>query len=300
MNLKVNIGKLELKNPILVASGTYGYGDEFIDIYPLEELGGIITKGLTLKPRSGNPPPRLYETPSGLINSIGLENIGLEKFLDEHLPKLKERNITVIVNANAESIDEFEELVIRLNKTPVDAIEINVSCPNVKKGGMIFGTNPPLLKRLIKRLKKKTIKPLIVKLTPNDVNVLEEARAAIEGGADALSLVNTYLATEIDIERQKFVLGTKFGGLSGPSIRPMALYQVYRIAKISPIPVIGVGGISSGEDVIKFLLIGATAVQIGTWNFLEPDAPFKALNFLKNYLERRGIKNIHNLIGAIN
>jgi dihydroorotate dehydrogenase (NAD+) catalytic subunit len=298
--LNIRLGPLSLNNPVLVASGTYGYGDEFIEILPLERLGGIVTKGITLKPKEGNPPPRLHETPCGLLNCIGLENIGFEKFIKEKLPLLEKIGTALVVNVNGETIREFEELVERIDEIPrIDAVEINVSCPNVEKGGIEFGRNIELLESLISSLRSRTKKSLWVKLTPNFVDIVEEAKAAENGGADAVTVMNTLIGTDVDILERRFVLSRPHGGLSGPAILPVALSAVYRVSKSLKIPVIGVGGITDWVSALKFIMVGATAVQVGTANFLNPRTPFEIIDGIEKYMEREGIRDISEIRGCV-
>jgi len=296
VDLSVRIASLTLKNPVLVASGTFGLGDELRQILPLSELGGIVTKGLTLEPRAGNPPPRLKETPSGLLNSVGLENIGLEAFLKEKLPALGELDVPIIVNVAGFSISEYEKMVEVLGDTPgVAALEVNLSCPNVESGGMTMGQDPKVVYELTESLRKRTSKPLWVKLTPNFCNILETSKAAQDGGADAVTLINTLLGTAIDVEKRKYILGNRFGGLSGPAIRPFALACVGKAREIISIPIIGVGGITDTESALEFLIAGAACVQVGTANLIDPRTPFRIIEGIRQYLERHGLRSLHEL-----
>jgi dihydroorotate dehydrogenase (NAD+) catalytic subunit len=298
-DLSVHIGSLELKNPVLVASGTFGFGDELKDVLPVSELGGIVTKGLTLKPREGNPPPRLKETPSGLLNSVGLENVGLEAFLRDKLPALSEIGTPIIVNVAGASVQEYEEMVDVLGETDgISALEINLSCPNVDRGGMAIGGDPSAVRDLTTSLRNRTSKPLLVKLTPNFCNILETSKAAQDGGADAVTLINTPLGTSIDVESRRYTLGNRFGGLSGPAIRPFALACVSKARESLEIPIVGVGGITDPNSALEFILAGATCIQIGTANFLDPRTAFQVIEGIREYLEEHGVSSILDLIGT--
>ena len=299
MNLSVNIGKLKLKNPILTASGTFGYGVEFTDFFDLNKIGGFCTKGISIEPRAGNPSPRVVETASGMLNSIGLENCGSKHFLNEIMPKIKDLKCAIIVNLYASSENDFVRLTEILSKEErIDAFEMNLSCPNVKSGGSAFGANPEIIQRLTKAVKAATDKPVIVKLSPNVTDITQTALAAEAGGADAVSLINTLIGTAIDREKRTFILGNKIGGLSGPAIKPVALRMVWQTAKTVKIPVIGIGGIASFEDVLDFLIVGAKAVQIGAYNFVDPAIAGECAEKLDAYLEKRK-ENINQLIGSI-
>ena len=299
MDLSVNIGKLKLKNPILTASGTFGYGIEFTDFFDLNRIGGFCTKGISIEPRAGNPSPRVVETASGMLNSIGLENCGSKHFLNEIMPKIKDLKCAIIVNLYASSEEDFVRLTEILSKEErIDAFEMNLSCPNVKSGGSAFGANPEIIQRLTKAVKAATDKPVIVKLSPNVTDITQTALAAEAGGADAVSLINTLIGTAINREKRTFILGNKIGGLSGPAIKPVALRMVWQTAKTVKIPVIGIGGISSFEDVLDFLIVGAKAVQIGAYNFVDPAIAGKCAGKLEEYLEKRK-ENINQLIGSI-
>ncbi len=295
----VSISSLNLKNPILTASGTFGNGHEFIDFLDLNKIGGFCSKGLSLQPRAGNPEPRLVETPSGMLNSIGLENGGAVAFVEEVLPKVAAFDTVIIVNIYAHSTDEFVELVRFLEQSErIDAYEMNVSCPNVAAGGAIFGSNPHSVAQLTSAVRTETNKPLIVKLSPNVTDITVIARAAEENGADAVSLINTLIGTAVDREKRRFILARKVGGLSGPAIKPVALRMVWETVQSVSIPVIGIGGIVSFEDVLDFLLIGASAVQIGSGNFINPAIAEQCANSLEQYLEERH-ETIKDIIGAI-
>ena len=299
MDLSVNIGKLKLKNPILTASGTFGYGIEFTDFFDLNKIGGFCTKGISIEPRAGNPSPRVVETASGMLNSIGLENCGSKHFLNEIMPKIRDLKCAIIVNLYASSEEDFVRLTEILSKEDrIDAFEMNLSCPNVKSGGSAFGANPEIIQRLTAAVKNATDKPVIVKLSPNVTDITQTALAAEAGGADAVSLINTLIGTAVNREKRTFILGNKIGGLSGPAIKPVALRMVWQTAKTVKIPVIGIGGISSFEDVLDFLIVGAKAVQIGAYNFVNPAIAAECAEKLEEYLETRK-ENINQLIGSI-
>lgn len=296
--LETKLGPLELKNPVCVASGTYGYGEEYEDFLDPGKLGALFTKGITLKPRAGNPPPRVCETPSGMLNSIGLENPGLEHFLENDAPRLGGYDCKVIVNINGESIDEYAELAGELNSCGyIDGIELNASCPNVERGGMAFGVEPGILFDLTFAVRGATTLPLIVKLTPNVGDIVPLAQAAVEGGADILHVCNTYLGMAIDIETHHSRLGRDYGGLSGPAIRPLALMHTHRVTSGLDIPVIGGGGIWEARDAIEFLIAGASAVSIGTVNYTHPRRSLEILNGISSYLDEKHL-NLRELIGS--
>ena len=299
-DLSVRIGSLELKNPVITASGTFGYGREF---HPLEDpgqLGAVVVKGLSLRPRIGNPPPRIVETPSGMLNAIGLANIGLERFLKEKLPWLEKMNTVVIVNIYGHSEEEYGEVAAGLKGVGgISGIEVNVSCPNVECGGMAFGTDPEVTARVTERVLKNSDKPVIVKLSPNVTDIQSVARAAESAGADGLSLINTLAGMAIDIEKRVPRLANISGGLSGPAIRPVALYKVYQVVRAVHIPVIGLGGIVDYRDALEFLIAGARAVQVGTANFIQPRASLNIIEGLRRYCEERGISKLEDLIGTL-
>lgn len=299
-NLSVNIGNLRLKNPVMTASGTFGYGEEFADLIDLNSLGGIIVKGTTRMPRQGNPYPRMVETPSGMLNAVGLQNKGVDHFVEHIYPRICDLDTAIIVNVSGSTIDDYVAVCERLN--PLDkvaAVEINISCPNVKQGGMTFGTTCTGAQSVVCACRKAYDGTMIVKLTPNVTDVTEIARAAQEAGADALSLTNTFLGMAIDVERQTPCLSTITGGLSGPCIRPIAVRMVWQVAKAVNIPVIGLGGIMNGRDALEFILAGATAVQFGTANFVDPQATIKAIGYINDYLDRHGLDSVNQLIGAL-
>ncbi|MCX8122788.1 MAG: dihydroorotate dehydrogenase [Spirochaetes bacterium] len=298
MNLSVSIGTLHLKNPITVASGTAGYGQELSQFVDIGALGAIFTKGLSLKPRAGNPGPRIAETPSGMLNSIGLENVGIEAFLSHKLPYLLKANATVIPNIAGHSIDENVELAKILSHTDgIAAIELNVSCPNVKEGGIAFGQDISIFSHLLEKVRTVTRGILIVKLSPNVTDITQFAKAAKDIGADAVSAVNTFVGMKIDTTTGKPYFANTFAGLSGPAIKPIALRMVYQIVQRVDIPVIGIGGIFTLEDALEFLMAGAKAIQIGTANLVNPDTSAIILKKLKEYLQQHSISDINNLIG---
>jgi dihydroorotate dehydrogenase (NAD+) catalytic subunit len=297
-DLRVKIGKIELKNPVLVSSGTFGYGREFADFFDLNRLGGIVTKAITPKPRPGNPPPRTAETPSGLLNAIGLENCGLDAFVREKLPFLRELDTAVIVNVAGASREDYIEVVRRLSaEDGVDGFEINISCPNVKEGGIEFGTSGESAAALIGALRAETDRTMIVKLSPNVTDTGAIARAAADAGADALSLVNTYRGMAIDPETGRPVLGNVTGGLSGPAIKPLALYQVYKVSLETSLPIVGMGGIMSAGDALEFIFAGAAAVSVGTANFVRPTASVEVVEGIEKWCLAHGVSRISDLVG---
>lgn len=295
--LAVDIAGLKMKTPVTTASGTFGFGLEFTDFLDLEKVGAITVKGTTLAPRAGNKGQRVVETPSGILNCIGLENPGSDYFLKETLPKLKKYNVPVIVNIDASSPEEYGELAAKLDVKGVDAVEINVSCPNIKDGGLVFGTNAKSMAQVVKEVKKNTSKVVITKLSPNVTSITEMAKAAEDAGTDALSLINTLLGMKIDINRQHPVLGNVTGGLSGPCIRPVAVRMCYEVAQAVKVPIIGMGGIMCAEDAIEFFLAGASAIAVGTANFVNPAiAETISLDILE-YMDKHNIKKIQDMIG---
>jgi len=299
--LKIKLGRISLKNPVLAASGTFGYGEDYSRFIDLNQLGGIITKTVTLEPKEGNRPPRLAETPSGLLNSIGLENPGLKVFLREKLPFLQQFNTALVVNIAGEKEEEYLRLAERLDRVKgIDALEINISCPNVKTGGLIFGTKPSLVFSLVKRIREVTDIPLITKLTPNVTDIAEIAQAAEEAGTEALSLINTLVGMAIDVETRKPKLGNVTGGLSGPAIRPIAIRMVRQTFQKVNLPLIGVGGIMTAEDALEFILAGASAVAIGTANFIDPKTMIKVKDGIKEYMRQNNIGEFKDLIGWLN
>jgi dihydroorotate dehydrogenase (NAD+) catalytic subunit len=301
MNLTVDIGHLKLKNPVMTASGTFGYGEEYSEFVDLNMLGAVVVKGISLEPMEGNPSPRICETPCGMLNAIGLQNIGLKKFLKEKLPYLRNFDTRVVVNILGNTINEYVKLSKALDNAGVDAVELNVSCPNVKKGGMIFGTNKKPLARLVAKVRQSIKKAiLITKLSPNVSSIQEFSRIAEDAGSDAISLINTIPGMAIDIETWKPKLANITGGLSGPSIKAIAVRMVWEASQVVKIPVIGIGGIMNAEDAIEFILAGATAVAVGTANFVNPEATINIIKGIETYLQKRSILNIRQLIGGMN
>ena len=299
-DLRTKLGPLELKNPVMTASGTFGYGREYDPLVDLNLLGAIIVKGLSLRPRGGNPPPRIVETPCGMLNAIGLANIGVEAFLKEKLPWLKRLDTEIIVNIYGESIDEYGELANLLKDVDgVSAIEVNISCPNVDSGGMAFGTDPYVSAKVTESVLKNTDKPVIVKLSPNVTDIRLVAKEVEGAGADALSLINTLTGMAIDIESRRPVLANISGGLSGPAIRPIALHMIYQVVKTVEIPVIGVGGIMNHRDALEFLIAGAHAIQMGTANFVNPKAILETIEGIRRYCIEKDIAEIGELIGSL-
>ena len=297
--LKIKIHKLQLNNPILTASGTFGYADEFKKMLDLEKVGGAVLKGLTMNPKKGNPPPRIAETPCGMLNSVGLQNVGVHDFIKKKLPLLKNIKLPLIANVAGESEEENSKIVRALeNAEQIKAIELNVSCPNVKQGGMIFGTNPKLLSRLVKVVRNNTTKTLIVKLSPNVTDITEMAKIAESEGADVISAINTLLGMAIDINKRKPVLSNVFGGLSGPAVKPVGLRVIWQLYESVKIPLIGIGGILTYKDVLEYIFAGASAVQVGTANFVNTRAAEKIATDLENYCKKNNISNIKNLIGV--
>lgn len=300
LKLSVNLSGLILKNPVMTASGTFGYAEEYSNFIDINKLGAIVCKGISLKPMAGNPPPRIYETACGLLNAIGLQNVGLEVFLSEKLPFLKKYKTKIIVNVLGSTINEYVELSERLDEAGVDGIELNVSCPNVKEGGVLFGSSSKILARLVKNVRKvirKTI--LIIKLPPDIFNIVNLAKVVEDYGADAVTLTNTIPAMAIDILSRRPQLSNITGGLSGPAIKPIALKLVWDVSKIVKIPIIGVGGILNYEDAIEFILAGATAIQVGTANFLNPNTTIDIIRGIEQYMKANSIRDIRELIGAV-
>jgi dihydroorotate dehydrogenase (NAD+) catalytic subunit len=299
-DLAVQLGPLRLKNPVMSASGTFGYGEEYSSFLDLKRLGAIVVKGISLEPRAGNPPPRLAETASGMINAIGLENVGVEMFLSVKLPFLRELGIPVIVNILGETVEEYAELAARLSEAPgVAGIEINVSCPNVKEGGMVFGTDPAMTSRVVQSVRRGTALPVITKLTPNVTSIAEIARAAEGAGSDIVSCINTLAAMAVDIFSRRPRLGNVVGGLSGPAVKPVALRCVYEVTRAVKCPVIGIGGIVNATDALEFLLVGAGAVQVGTANFINPAAAVEIIEGMERFLKVEGIPDIKSYTGTL-
>jgi dihydroorotate dehydrogenase (NAD+) catalytic subunit len=297
-DLSVKIGNIKLKNPVIVASGTFGFGDEYQDFLDLNQLGGIIPKGISLTPMMGNPPPRIFETEGGIINSIGLQNPGVQDFIKNKLPYFKNIKTPLIINFFGNTQKEYIELAKRLDNVPgISGLEMNISCPNVKQGGMVFGTDPRMTYRLVRGIRKLTKLTLIVKLSPNVTDITMVAKSAEEGGADAISLINTFRAMAINIYSKKPELGNIIGGLSGPAIKPIALRMVWEVSQTVKIPVIGMGGIMKAEDAIEFILVGASAIQIGTANLINPRTGIEVISGIKRYLIQNKIQRIQKIIG---
>lgn len=299
-DLKVNIGALKLKNPVLTASGTFGYGEEFADFVDLTRLGGFIVKGTTLHPREGNPYPRMAETPMGMLNAVGLQNKGVHYFVEHIYPRLKDLDTNVIVNVSGSSVEDYRETAAIINELEnIPAIELNISCPNVKHGGMTFGVHPEAAAEVVSAVRSAYHKTLIVKLTPNVTDITEIAKAVEGAGADSISLINTMLGMAIDAERRKPLLSTVTGGLSGPCVKPVALRMVWQVAKAVKVPVVGLGGIMNATDAIEFLLAGATAIELGTANFIDPAITVKVVDGINDYLDRHGFRSVQEIIGAL-
>jgi len=299
-DLSVEVGAVRLKNPVLTASGTFGYGLEFLPFMQLSELGGIVTKGLSPKPRQGNPPERIVETPAGMLNAIGLQNVGVDAFLAEKLPALRAHDTAVVANVFGETEGEYVEVCEKLDGAPgLAAIELNVSCPNTEAGGMIFGNDPAALAKITRACRRAARMPLWVKLSPNVTDIRETARAAEAEGADAVSLVNTFVGMTIDVARARPVLANVSGGLSGPAIRPLAVWMTLQVRRAVGIPIIGMGGIMTARDALEFILAGATAVQVGTANFVKPRAAVDVAEGLASWLTQRGIGSIRELVGTL-
>ena len=297
--LEVNFLGHRFKNPLIAASGTFGFGEEFESYFDPGILGGIATKGLTLEPRNGNPGTRIYETPMGIMNSIGLQNPGVETFIEREYPRMKKYDTEILLNVGGSTLETYKLAVEKINETDIPFVELNISCPNVKAGGMAFGIQCQSAEMIVSEIRKMTDKKLIVKLSPNAENIAEMAKTCEASGADALSLVNTFQAMAIDVKKRKFVFENKTAGLSGPAIRPIALRMVYDVAHAVEIPVIGVGGISNAEDVLMFLMAGARLVEIGTANFIEPRIMPRIIEELKIYVEKEGLSSIEDIIGIL-
>lgn len=298
VDFTTRLAGMTLRNPVLTCSGTYGFGEEYASYCPLESLGGITLKGITPLPRLGNPVPRLAETPAGLLNAVGLENPGLEEFIKSYLPKVRKLPTAAIANISGFSIEDYVQLARALQKdSGLAALEVNISCPNVKHGGMHFGTDPQSAQEVIAAVKAETDLPVIAKLSPNVTDIVGMARAVQLGGADALSLINTLLGMHIDINQQRPVLANTFGGLSGPAIRPVAVRMVWQVFQAVDLPIIGMGGITTWQDAVEFLLAGATAISIGTGNFVNPQAPLEIIRGIKDYCEQRGLDSVSDLVG---
>ncbi|MEE8207281.1 MAG: dihydroorotate dehydrogenase [Nitrospinaceae bacterium] len=295
-DISVKMGSFELNNPVIAASGTFGYGLEFTPFLDLNRLGGFCTKGLSLKPRKGNPVPRVFETASGMLNAIGLENVGFEKFRDEKLPLLQKYQTRIIANFFGETAGEYARMAEQLSTLErIDALEMNISCPNVEKGGLAFSSSPQIVEQVVKAVRPVTSKFLIVKLSPNVTDICEIAKAAEDAGADALSLINTHVGMALDLETGKPYLANTSGGLSGPAIKPIALHMVYQVARAVSLPVIGIGGIRTAEDALEFLMAGASAVQVGTANFFDPAVTVKIIDGITRWCSEKGIRTLDEI-----
>lgn len=299
MNTEINFAGIKMKNPVTVASGTFGYGREYSDFFDLSKLGGVITKGTSLKPRSGNKPPRVCETASGMLNSIGLQNPGVEYFAEYDLPFLKKFDTAIIVNACGSTVDEYVELCKILNTLDIDGVELNLSCPNVKAGCMAFGNTYEGVKEITSHVRKVLDKPLIVKLTPNVTDIASIAKGAEDAGADGVSLINTLLGMKIDINTKRPILANNTGGLSGPAIKPVAVRMVYQVAQAVNIPILGMGGIINGEDAIEFMLAGAKAISIGAGNFIDPYTSIETIKGIEEYMNKNNIENVEEIVGKV-
>lgn len=299
MDLSVNIAGLKLKNPIIAASGTFGFGREFSGFFDLNLIGGISVKGLTLKPRKGNSPPRIAETPAGILNSVGLQNPGVEAFIRDEIPFLRRFDTCIIANIAGNTIDDYCRMAEILSEADIDAIELNVSCPNVKEGCLMFGSTAEGISNVTAAVRKVCKKPLIVKLSPNVTDITKMAKAAEDSGADCVSLINTILGMAIDINSRRPILGNIMGGLSGPAVKPVAVRMVYQVSKAVKIPVIGMGGISNAEDAVEFLLAGASAVMIGTAGFVNPYVWVETAEGIKQYMEKHGFEKVSDITGAL-
>ncbi len=299
MSLKINIAGVEFKNPVIAASGTFGFGEEFKDYIDLNKLGGISSKGLTLKKNPGNPGIRIYETPAGIMNSIGLQNPGVDHFIENELVFMRKYDTVVIANLGGHSYDDYRLGAVKLNKADIDMIELNISCPNLKEGGMAFGTDPKKAKEVISLVRKETNLPLIVKLSPNVTHIGEFAKIAQDCGADAISLVNTFNAMAVDINKKKFIFDNKTAGLSGPAIKPIALRMTYEVAQTVDIPVIAMGGIMNVEDCLEFMMVGASAIQVGTANFSKLDTMIEIIDNLERYCANNNISDINDIVGIL-
>lgn len=299
MNLSVDIAGVTMKNPVTTGSGTFGSGEEFSEFVDLSKLGAVTTKGVANVPWPGNPTPRVAEVYGGMLNAIGLQNPGIDVFVERDVPYLKKAGATIIVNVCGKSEKDYVEVVERLSDEPVDLLEINVSCPNVKEGGIAFGQDPKALYEITKAVKAKAKQPIIMKLSPNVTDITEMAKAAVDAGSDALSLINTLTGMKIDTERRDFVLANKTGGMSGPAIKPVAVRMVYQVANAVDVPIIGMGGIATAEDALEFIMAGATAVSVGTANFINPATTLEVVDGIKAYMERHQINDINELIGCV-
>lgn len=299
MNTKVNLAGVELKNPVMTASGTFGSGAEYSEFYDLGELGAVVTKGVANVPWSGNPTPRIAETYGGMINAIGLQNPGIDVFCERDIPFLKKYDTRIIVNVCGKTTEDYCQVVDRLADEDVDMLEINISCPNVKEGGIAFGQDPKAVEAITKEVKKRAKQPVIMKLSPNVTDITEMARAAEAGGADVLSLINTLTGMKIDIHRRTFAVANKTGGMSGPAVKPVAVRMVYQVANAVKVPIIGMGGIATADDAMEFILAGATAVSVGTANFFNPYAARDVAKGIEEYMRKYQVEDINTLIGAV-
>lgn len=299
MNTTVNLAGVELKNPVMTASGTFGSGEEYSEFVDLNRLGAVVTKGVANVPWPGNPTPRIAETYGGMMNAIGLQNPGIDVFCERDIPFLKKYDTKIIVNVCGKTTEEYCEVVERLADEPVDLLEINISCPNVKEGGIAFGQNPKAVEEITREMKKRAKQPVIMKLSPNVTDITETAKAAEAGGADVLSLINTLTGMKIDINKQSFALANKTGGVSGPAVKPIALRMVYQVANAVNVPVIGMGGISTYEDAVEFILAGAAAVSVGTANFFNPTATVEIVEGIERYMEKYHFENISDMVGIV-
>lgn len=299
MNTKVNICGVELKNPVMTASGTFGSGREFSEFIDLNKLGAVVVKGVADKPWNGNPAPRIAEVYGGMLNSVGLQNPGVDYFIENDIPFLRQFDTKIIVNVCGHSIEEYTNVVKKLQNQDVDLLELNISCPNVSEGGMAFGTDPVMVEKVVNEVKKVADKPLIVKLSPNVTDITEIAKAAVSGGADALSLINTLTGMKIDIYKRQPVLYRKIGGMSGPAVKPVAVRMVYQVCKAVDVPVIGMGGISNAEDAIEFIMAGATGVSIGTANFINPRATVETIEGIEEYMKKYNVSDLSEIRGII-
>lgn len=299
MDLRVNICGVELKNPLTTASGTFGFGHEYGEYFDLGILGGVGVKGLTPSERLGNPAPRIAETPSGILNCVGLQNPGIDRFIEEQIPFLRQYDTKIIANVSGNTVEEYCGMIEKISDADVDLIEMNISCPNVKCGGMAFGTQPAMVTEVVSAAKRFAKKPLIVKLSPNVTDITEIARAAVDAGADALSLINTLLGMRIDVDSRRPILSNVMGGLSGPAVFPVAVRMVYQVRRAVSVPIIGMGGIRTGRDIAEMMLAGADAVALGTVLFADPMAPVKALEELQEYMKKHGIERVSELSGAV-
>jgi len=300
VKLAVDIGGLTIKNPVMTASGTFGYGREFHSLVDLDRLGAMVVKGLALEPTRGNPPPRIVETPCGMLNAIGLENVGVEAFIEKKMPFLRKVTTPTLANIYGKSIEEYAELAARLDDVDgMAGVEINISCPNVKAGGIVFGSDPVAAHKVTQAVRSRTRLPVMVKLSPNVTDITELARSVEDAGADSVSLINTITGMAIDVETRRPKLANITGGLSGPAIKPVALRMVWQVAQAIKLPVIGIGGIMTATDALEFLIAGATAVQVGTANFINPKVTTDIIDGIENYMNQKGIPDIHDIIGTL-